>query len=198
MRRPLLLAAALALTASPAHAGSYTFRDTVGDAVTDMAAHDIVAVSYAVTGRGAARELVVTLTLAGPPASDAAVSYAVSTRVGDGRCGSLLVQYLPGSVYGSQVAPGWADGTCVDPKPTVGGVTGYRFVVPTAVRGNAVVWRLRLADTKLDVGVELSEHVARAEAADPATGTLRVGEFTSYLRETAFDTATSYRTWVLR
>jgi hypothetical protein len=183
MRRYLPLALAVAVAfAVPAQAevkkklAEYT--DAAGDSLPPQGSTDIVKVSYETSGEGKGKKyvpklLVVTMELAGPPATQF-VSYEMRQEVSG--CGYLSFLYTPG---GSQ-ADGIISSACYEPEPTTGSPNIVLF--SPKVDGNKVIWRVNLVilPKPVKLGATFSGLTAMTQYAEPVTGILGTGILSNF------------------
>jgi hypothetical protein len=172
--RPVLVlaaAAAVGLAGSASAAGGpnkLTFTDAAGDNVSPSSASDIISVTWTTRSKNKAKKyvptaLVLTLTLAAPPASDSTVYALDATLPG---CGDFLLTYTPGATLESfNFAECGGDGS----DPTGNGTS---FEGAPEVVGNSVVWTLPFKSLPGDVkpGTTFSDLNAYTDFADPAVG----------------------------
>jgi hypothetical protein len=175
--RPLLAAAAVAAlalsgTASAATTGpkTVTFSDPAGDSAAPVAGTDITGVTWTTAGAGAgkkyrAKSLVLTLTLAAPPAGDGTTLYAVDANLGG--CGDFYVNYMPGAKLGDTFNYAACGGTPGDPTGS-----GTSFAATPEVKGKSIIWTLPLASLPGDVkvGSGFTGLNALTDLVDPVTG----------------------------
>lgn len=158
------------LLATAAHAAPTKVpqvEDPAGDAVGAQPGTDIVSVLYTTAGRGTGkayvpRQLVVTLTLAGPVATNPGLTYEVEATTDT--CGDVAFTFEPGTPYSEVVGVnGWADwGTCTSSSGD-GGVE----LITAIVKGDSVVWTFGLRSTPLELGTEFTEFRARVDPSNP-------------------------------
>lgn len=172
MRTRLLVLAplvGLALTATPGSAAPTAvpqIKDAAGDAVAPSAAYDVVSVLWTTAGKGSGRSyspksLVVTMTLAGPPATDPGVTYEVEATTST--CGDVTFTMEPGTPYESVTGlNGWVDwGEC-----TVGDSSVELLTVKT--KGSSIIWTYGLKASPLELSTVFSDFRARVDPANPA------------------------------
>ena len=172
MRTRLLVLApllGLALTATPGAAAPTKvpqIKDDTGDAVAPSAAYDLVSVLWTTAGKGSGKSyspksLVVTMTLAGPPATDPGVTYEVEAT--SDTCGDVTFTMEPGTPYESVTGlNGWVDwGTC-----TVGDSSVELLTVKT--KGSSIIWTYGLKASPLELSTVFSDFRARIDPSNPA------------------------------
>jgi hypothetical protein len=176
-----VLAAALAVGlagAASAKSGPniLTFSDPAGDNVSPSSASDITGVTWTSTmknkahGNGVGRgkytptALVVTLTLAAPPATDSTV-YAVDANLPG--CGDFLLTYQPGATLESF---NYADCGGDPSDPTTQGSS--TFDAAPDVVGSSIVWTLPFNSLPGGVkpGTTFTDLNAYTDFTDPALG----------------------------
>jgi predicted acyl esterase len=116
-----------------------------------------VSVLYTTTGRGTGkayvpRQLVVTLTTAGPVNTHPGLTYEVEATTDT--CGDVTFTFEPGTAYGEVFGRnGWAEwGTCTSPA-----TDSSVELLTVKVDGDEVVWSFGLRSTPLEVGTELTD-----------------------------------------
>lgn len=179
-RLALVPLACLALTAAPGLAAPTTTPqvvDPAGDAVGGQPGTDVVSVLYTTAGRGAGkayvpRQLVVTLTLAGPVVEDPGLTYEVEAVTDT--CGEVTFTVEPGTVYGQALGlNGWADwGDC-----TVGDDSSVELLT-AKIQDRTVTWTFGIKATPLRIGTVFRDFRVRVDPSNPvvpfpssATGT---------------------------
>lgn len=182
MRRPLLLAAALATVAftAPAEAKPFSYADTKGD--IPVAGVDIVSVTYATDGTTTTKRvgsktvktyvpsrLLVTLNLAAAPVQQAGIKYKVEANI-DG-CGTFSVSYAPGTVYATQLSgPASLFLGCGGTDPLT---EGTLLIFPKyEVSGSKIVWSIPLKSLPKEAraGAHYSGHNASVDLVEPILG----------------------------
>lgn len=205
MRKPLVLAALLALAAfaAPADAAPFSYTDAKGD--MPVAGVDVVKVTYATQGTKATStvrgrrvttytptHLVVTLELAGAPVDAPGVRYKVEAVV-EG-CGAFSVAYAPSTVYSNLLGPSSLFLGCGGADP-VGG-EGQIIFPKFAVEGSKLVWTtsLKVLPKNVRAGSVFTGHNASVDIVEPILG-VQGSEETG--GPALVDTATSPATWKL-
>ena len=201
-KSPLALAlsfAVLAAVASPGHAAPFDYRDLKDDALLPEPGLDIVLVKYETTGAGAGRRyvpknLVVTVTAAGPIVRAAGVTYVMTAETST--CGELKLQYSDGTA--KAVATGFpatafaecgtdASASVLDPVAKVNGAT-LTLTLPLAA-----------LPPELVRGTKLTEFRTTTEVRDPVVAGLPWASHTDFfiLPPAAVDSAYSGGKWSL-
>lgn len=169
--RSLVLTSVTAVAlATAAHAAPTTKPQVVdpkGDSLGAQPGTDIVSVLYTTAGRGSGktyvpRQLVVTLTLAGPVATNAGLTFEVEATTDT--CDDVTFTFEPGTPYGDVVGVnGWADwGSC-----TTAAADGGVELITANVKGDSIVWTFSLKSTPLELGTELTDFRARVDPSNP-------------------------------
>jgi hypothetical protein len=165
-----------AAAAKPAGPNTLTFADPAGDNISPSAASDITGVTWSTlmkgkkpgNGKGSGKytptALVLTLTLAAPPASDSTV-YAIDATLPG--CGDFLLTYQPGATLESFNFAGCGG----DPSdPTTNGSSSFDGA-PEVV-GNSIVWTRPFNSLPGSVkpGTTFTDLNAYTDFTDPAVG----------------------------
>ena len=163
-----LLGVALAGTSSAAPKPAPQVKDAVGDAAGGQAGTDIVSVLYSTNGKGSGRsyvpkQLVVTMTLAGPVRSEPVLTYEVEATTTS--CGDVTFTMEQGTPYQSITGlNGWADwGDCMNAAGD-----GSIELLTATVDGNKIRWEFGLKGTGLKPGTVFSNFRARVDPSNPA------------------------------
>lgn len=205
MRKPLAIAALLAVAAfsAPAEAKPFSYTDAKGD--MPVAGVDIVSVTYATQGtttttkvRGKKKttytptHLTVTLELAAAPVDAPGLKYKVESEV-EG-CGVFSLSYAPATVYSNLLGPSNLFLGCGGSDP-VGG-EGQILFPKFTIAGNKVVWSMSLKTLPKNVraGSLFSGHNASVDVVEPVLGVQGVEESGG---PALVDSVTSDATWVL-
>jgi hypothetical protein len=162
--------AGLALAATPSSAAPTTvpqLKDAAGDAVGAQAGTDVVSVLYTTSGNGSGKayepkQLVVTMTLAGPVATNPGLTYEVAATTSS--CGVVTFTMEPGTPYETVTGlNGWADwGDCI-PKGTESNVA----LLPVKVKGSTITWTFGIKSSPVPVGTVFKDFVARVDPSNP-------------------------------
>lgn len=192
--RPALALAAvlgvgLASAASAAGGPStLTFADKKGDNVSPSAASDITGVSWTTSGKNTgakyvAKNLVLTLTLAAPPAADGMVVYGIDADLAG--CGDFYVSYMPGAKLLDSFNYASCGGNPSDPTGD-----GTSFDGSPEVKGTSIIWTFPLKSLPGDVkaGSQFTAVNAYTDFVDPATSIFGPRSLTG---EALYDTATT-------
>lgn len=174
------VAAALAVlpTAASGARSPDQIRDAVGDVLAEQAYADIVSARWSSPGSGDDKALVVSMTLAAPPRTEAPFVYELEATVRG--CGVIWFQYAPGSVIGMINHP--ADPTsdaagasvwieCGDPSSPSGSSSLHRLSF--TVKGNTLTWSvpLLMLPPQIQVGSFFSGFTAASDVGEPVLGT---------------------------
>ncbi len=165
----VLLPAGPATWAGPPPKPKPQVIDPAGDSLGALKELDVVSVLYSTKGTGTGRKyvpskLVVTLTLAGAPATSGAVAYIVTAETDD--CGTVALRWTPGTTTGGLIGDTYASfGDC---KPD--GTNNYLFVA-ARITATGASWTFSLKQVKMRRGTEFSEFRVSVDFVDPATGT---------------------------
>jgi hypothetical protein len=156
-----LVALTLATQGHAAPTKAPQIMDAKGDSLTTQADTDIVSVLWTTAGKGSgkayvAKQLVVTMTLAGPPATTPGYTYEVNAD--SSQCGDVQLTFEPGTPYSDVTGVnGWSSwGTCEDVA-----------LIAVKTTGNAIVWSFSLKGQPLKLGTVLSDFRARVDASNP-------------------------------
>lgn len=156
-----LVAVALATSSSAAPTTVPQVKDATGDSLTTQGDTDIVSVLYTTSGKGSGKsyepkQLVVTMTLAGPPATTPGYTYEVEAATSS--CGDVMFTMEPGTPYSDVTGVnGWVEwGTCADIA-----------LITVKTKGNSIVWSFSIKGTPLKVGTVLSDFRARVDLSNP-------------------------------
>jgi hypothetical protein len=182
MRRPLLLAAAIAAVAftAPAEAKPFSYADAKGD--IPVAGVDIVSVSYATEGNTTTKRvgsravktyeptrLLVTLNLAAAPVEQPGIKYKVEAEI-EG-CGVFSATYAPGTVYARQLSgPASLFLGCGGSDPLT---DNSLLIFPKyEVSGSKIVWSIPLKTLPKEAraGAHYSAHNASVDVVEPILG----------------------------
>jgi hypothetical protein len=185
---------ALATTAYAGPTATPQVKDPAGDAVGAQAGTDIVSVLYTTSGTGQGKaykpkELLVTMTLAGPVETTPGLTYEVQGTTNT--CGDVTFTYEPGTPYEKVTGlNGWANwGSCTDDSDS-----NIALLTVTA-EGNKLVWEFGLRATPLKVGTTFSAFEARVDPSNPVLP-FPSSEQTGIVGVTGvIDVATSSTTW---
>ncbi|HEV2890503.1 MAG TPA: hypothetical protein VGX28_09010 [Frankiaceae bacterium] len=205
MRKPLVIAALVAVAAfsTPAGAKPFAYDDAKGD--MPVGGVDIVSVSYATTGtttttkvRGrkvttyTPTQLVVTLALADVPVEQPGLKYKVEANV-EG-CGTFALAYAPGTVYAGISGPSTLFLGCGSSDPVAG--EGQILFPKFSKDGNKLVWTLSLKTLPKNVraGSVFTGHNASVDVVEPILGVQGLEETGG---PALLDSATSTATWTL-
>ena len=205
MRKPLVLAALLAVAAfaAPADAKPFSYTDAKGD--MPVAGVDVVSVTYATQGKTTTSKvrgrkvttyspthLVVTLELAAAPVEAPGVRYKVEAEI-EG-CGSFSVAYAPNTVYANLLGPSSMFLGCGGADP-IGG-EGQILFPKFAIEGSRLVWTQSIKTFPKNVreGSVFTAHNATVDIVEPVVG-VQGSEETG--GPALVDTATSPATWKL-
>lgn len=181
MRRPLLLAAVLAVAAfaAPAEAKPFSYADAKGD--IPVAGVDIASVTWATEGTTTTRRvggktvrtyepvrLVVTMALGAAPLDQAGVKYKVEAEVAE--CGTVAFWYSPGSAFSDLQGPASMFLGCGGTDP-VGG-DGLIVTPKYEVSGSKIVWSVALKTLPKQVraGALYTGHNASVDVVEPLLG----------------------------
>ena len=179
MRTRLLasVAALAAFAAVPAGAAMRPVSQVVdpkGDARGNLGFADIVSVRWSTAGKGDARALVATMTLAGAPRTDAGFVYEAGADV-DG-CGHVQFTYAPLSAEAAYRGPKSFYAFCGGPTET-SGTTSRQGEVSVDISGRSITWSVPFAvlPPTIGLGRVYSSFDATADVAEPVVGTPVLG-----------------------
>jgi hypothetical protein len=165
------LATAASAASAPAGPSTLTFADPKGDNVSPGAGSDIAGVTFTTTGTGsgksyAPKNLVITLSLAGPPTTDGTTIYQVGADLAG--CGDFYVSIVPGSPV---LDPSFNYADCGSPADELGS-EGTAFDAVPDIAGNNIVWTLPMKSLPAPVvrGTVFSALNAYTDFVDPVTG----------------------------
>jgi hypothetical protein len=134
---------------------SLVVPDPTGDVVAAGAAYDITSIGMTTTGTTEGRtytpkSFVVTMTLAGPPSTQAGSAYNVDVELAG--CGPASFGYTPGATFGE----GSVFTECGSPADETGS-TATLYPTPPKVKGNVITWTIGVKTPGFKPGTSVTE-----------------------------------------
>ncbi len=192
--------ASLAGAAGPkAPAPTTVITDPTGDARVLGSGYDLVAVTMVTKGKKVGKayrptDLLVTLTMAGPPTTQKGAALTVSMKTTACGNGSFMYSYTPGATLGNGDL--FVSG-CGTTTPGTSGLSEILSDVVPVVSGHTVTWDLPIAELGQDlpIGSTFSGFSASSDLNEPVFGIIGTGIFAGLA---SIDTASGSGTYKLK
>lgn len=162
-----LVGIVLATGAQAAPTTAPQVKDPAGDAVGAQAGTDIVSTLFTTAGTGSGKsyqpkQLIVTLTMAGPVATNPGLTYEVQAQTST--CGEVQFTFEPGTAYEKGFGKnGWADwGNCLN-----GEDSGIELLTAT-VDGSKIIWEFGIKAAPIKLGSVFTGFEVRVDPSNPA------------------------------
>lgn len=162
-----LVGIVLATGAQAAPTTAPQVKDPAGDSVGAQAGTDIVSTLFTTAGTGSGKryqpkQLFVTLTMAGPVATNPGLTYEVAAKTST--CGDVEFTFEPGTPYEKITGlNGWASwGSCTNQDGD-----GAIELLTVTVNGNKIIWEFGLKAISLKVGAVLTGFEVRVDPSNP-------------------------------